>query len=102
MDALGGEIPADDVKRVWDHAVRARWDSEPVWFHGDVAGNLLTRDGGLSAVIDFGCSGVGGPACDMVIAWTFFDSSARRVFRKTLGVDQATWSRGRGWALWKG
>ncbi|WP_307072633.1 aminoglycoside phosphotransferase family protein [Arthrobacter pascens] len=100
--ALGGEIPGDAVKRVWDHAVRARWDGDPVWFHGDVAaGNLLTRDGELSAVIDFGSSGVGDPACDIVIAWTLVDSSARRAFRETLGVDQATWSRGRGWALWK-
>ena len=102
IDALGSEIPGDAVKRVWDHAVGARWDGEPVWFHGDVAaGNLLTRNGQLSAVIDFGSSAVGDPACDMVIAWTFFDAPARAAFRETLGVDQATWSRGRGWALWK-
>ena len=46
-----------------------------VWFHGDVAaGNLLVRDGRLSAVIDFGTCGVGDPACDLVIAWTFLDA----------------------------
>jgi aminoglycoside phosphotransferase (APT) family kinase protein len=102
IDALGSEIAGDAVKRVWDHAVRAPWDGEPVWFHGDVAtGNLLTRNGELTAVIDFGSSGVGDPACDMVIAWTFFNSPARAAFRETLSVDQATWSRGRGWALWK-
>ena len=48
------------------------WDREPVWVHGDVAvGNLLVRDGRLAAVLDFGSSGVGDPACDIVIAWTF-------------------------------
>ncbi len=102
IDALGSEIPGDAVRRIWDHAVDSRWQGDPVWFHGDVAtGNLLTRDGSLSAVIDFGSSGVGDPACDLAIAWTFFDRAARDAFRAALGVDQATWSRGRGWALWK-
>jgi aminoglycoside phosphotransferase len=31
-----------------------------VWIHGDLMpGNLLTLDGRLSAVIDFGCLGIG-------------------------------------------
>ena len=79
-----------------------RWDRDPVWFHGDVAvGNLLTRDGHLAAVLDFGSSGVGDPACDVVIAWTLLSGSSRERFRADLDVDAATWSRGRGWALWK-
>ena len=78
------------------------WDREPVWVHGDVAvGNLLVRDGRLAAVLDFGSSGVGDPACDMVIAWTFLSGPSRDRFRAELGVDPGTWSRGRGWALWK-
>ncbi len=73
-----------------------------MWFHGDVAtGNLLVRDGRLSAVIDFGTSGVGDPACDVVIAWTLLDGESRAAFRRTLGVDPGMWARGRGWALWK-
>ena len=64
------------------------WDREPVWFHGDVAvGNLLVRDGRLAAVLDFGSSGVGDPACDMVIAWTFLSGPSRDRFRAELGVD---------------
>ena len=78
------------------------WERAPVWLHGDVAtGNLLVRDGRLGAVLDFGSSGVGDPACDMVIAWTFLSGSSRDRFRAELGVDAGTWSRGRGWALWK-
>ena len=78
------------------------WEADPVWFHGDVAaGNLLVRDGRLAAVIDFGSSGVGDPACDAVIAWTLFSGPSRAVFRAVLGTDDATWARGRGWALWK-
>jgi len=100
--ALGGEIDGEAAMRVWEDAVAARWEGDPVWFHGDVAtGNLLVRDGRLAAVIDFGTSGVGDPSCDMVIAWTLFEGASRAAFRSTLGVDDATWSRGRGWALWK-
>jgi aminoglycoside phosphotransferase (APT) family kinase protein len=102
IDALGDEVPGETVKRVWDDAMTTSWDREPVWFHGDVAsGNLLVRDERLAAVLDFGSSGVGDPACDMVIAWTFLSGCSRDRFRAELGVDAGTWSRGRGWALWK-
>jgi aminoglycoside phosphotransferase (APT) family kinase protein len=73
-----------------------------VWFHGDVApGNLLTVDGALTAVIDFGTCGVGDPSCDLAIAWTLLSGSSRAALRGRLSVDTATWARGRGWALWK-
>jgi aminoglycoside phosphotransferase (APT) family kinase protein len=102
IEALGNQIPGKSVKRAWDDAMTTSWDREPVWFHGDVAaGNLLLRDGRLAAVIDFGSSGVGDPACDMVIAWTLLAGASRATFRDELDVDAATWSRGRGWALWK-
>lgn len=87
---------------VWDVALKSTWRGRPVWLHGDVsAGNLLVTKGRLSAVIDFGSSGVGDPACDLVIAWTFFSGESREEFRKALSLDKDTWSRGRGWALWK-
>jgi aminoglycoside phosphotransferase (APT) family kinase protein len=90
------------VFRVWTDAVEAEPTAPPVWLHGDVAiGNLLVREGRLAAVIDFGTSGVGDPACDVVIAWTLFSGRSRQEFREALGVDPGTWSRGRGWALWK-
>jgi aminoglycoside phosphotransferase (APT) family kinase protein len=102
IDTLGDEVPADAVMRVWNDAMTTTWDREPVWVHGDVAaGNLLIREAQLAAVIDFGSSGVGDPACDTVIAWTFLAGPSRARFRAELEVDGATWSRGRGWALWK-
>ena len=61
--------------------------------------NLLAVQGRLSAVIDFGCLGVGEPAMDLTVAWTLFSGQARDVFRAALAVDDATWTRGRGWAL---
>jgi aminoglycoside phosphotransferase (APT) family kinase protein len=86
---------------LWDAALSApAWDRPPVWFHGDFhTGNLLTVDGRLSAVIDFGGLGVGDPACDLTIAFTLMSARSRAAFRASLGVDDATWTRGRGWAL---
>jgi aminoglycoside phosphotransferase (APT) family kinase protein len=99
---LGGEIRRDAVERIWEDAMSTTWERDPVWFHGDVAtGNLLVRDGRLAAVIDFGTSGVGDPACDTVIAWTFFAGASRDRFRAVYDADPGTWSRGRGWCLWK-
>ena len=73
-----------------------------MWFHGDAQpGNLLAKDGRLCAVIDFGTCGVGDPACDTTIAWTFLSGQSSRVFKARLPVDSATWARGRGWAIWK-
>ncbi|MBE1497160.1 aminoglycoside phosphotransferase (APT) family kinase protein [Amycolatopsis lexingtonensis] len=94
LDGLTGKI--------WQVALDARWDGVPRWFHGDVAaGNLLLHHGKLAAVIDFGSCGAGDPACDVAIAWTLLTTDGREVFRERLAIDDATWARGRGWALWK-
>jgi aminoglycoside phosphotransferase (APT) family kinase protein len=102
LDALADRVPRDAALRVWERAVASSFHGEPVWFHGDVAeGNLLLRDGKLAAVIDFGTSGVGDPACDVVIAWTLLRGRAREAFREALGADDGVWIRGAGWVLWK-
>lgn len=103
LDRLGDAVDRHACEAVWGAATASVWGRPAVWFHGDVApGNLLVdRDGRLSAVIDFGTCGVGDPACDLVLAWTFLDPEARRVFRDAVGLDAGTWARARGWALWK-
>ncbi len=103
LAALDGHIDTVLAAEVWAAALASRWDGPPVWFHGDAQpGNLLLDPAGrLSAVIDFGTSGIGDPACDTTIAWTFFSGESRRVFKERLPVDEATWTRGRGWAIWK-
>jgi aminoglycoside phosphotransferase (APT) family kinase protein len=50
-------------------------------------------------VIDFGCLTVGDPACDLQPAWSLLNGASRERFRAALGVDDATWLRGRGWAV---
>ena len=100
--SLGEEIDGDLASEIWHTALQSAWQQTPVWVHGDIAAsNLLISEGELSAVIDFGCMGVGDPACDLTIAWTYLDDSARETFRETIDLDEDTWARARGWALWK-
>ena len=101
IEAVAGVFDAAAMTEVWDNALHApAWEREPVWCHGDFhTGNLLTADGRLSAVIDFGGVGMGDPACDLVIAYTLLSATTRPVFRSVLGPDDATWTRGMGWAL---
>ncbi|PGL66785.1 aminoglycoside phosphotransferase family protein [Bacillus sp. AFS055030] len=92
----------DLLTEIWETALSSKWEGEQVWVHGDIApGNLLVKNGKLCAVIDFGILGVGDPSCDAAMAWTFFDSISRNVFKNVLNVDENTWNRTRGWALWK-
>ncbi len=99
--ALRGMIDTDAATAAWEAALRApAWHGPPTWSHGDLqSGNLLAVGGRLSAVIDFGCLGVGDPACDLQVAWNLLPAETRGVFRAALPVDDATWARGRGWAL---
>jgi aminoglycoside phosphotransferase (APT) family kinase protein len=101
IEALKGMVDTDAVTEVWEAALAApAWDAPPVWIHGDLAtGNLLAVDGRLSAVIDFGTLAVGDPAVDLLPAWMFLPAQARGAFRAALDLDDATWARGRGWAL---
>lgn len=101
ISAMEGLIEAESVVGVWEAALQSpEWDREPVWFHGDLlSGNVLFDQGRVSAVIDFSSLGVGDPACDLMTAWSLFSGESRKVFRAALGVDDATWARGRGHAL---
>ncbi|ANN21643.1 phosphotransferase [Amycolatopsis orientalis] len=94
-------VDCDAIAALWEKALRASdRDGPPVWLHADLMpGNLLVDDGRLSAVIDFGCLGVGDPACDLFPAWNLLPAEERNVFRDALRVDDATWSRGRGRTL---
>jgi aminoglycoside phosphotransferase (APT) family kinase protein len=99
--SLDGMLDTGAVTAAWDGALQApAWHGPPVWIHGDLSPlNLLVQRGRLSAVIDFGCLGVGDPACDLQVAWNLLSAQTRDVFRAALPVDDATWTRGRGWAL---
>jgi aminoglycoside phosphotransferase (APT) family kinase protein len=99
LDAVG--YPTDALKSIWKEALSAPvWAEPPVWLHGDLdAQNLLVDGGRLTGVIDFGCVGVGDPACDVMVAWKVLTPRGRETFRAALSIDEATWVRARGWAV---
>jgi aminoglycoside phosphotransferase (APT) family kinase protein len=103
--AVSDELDARALTAAWDAALAApAYDGPPAWMHADLlAGNLLVDevDGATSlvAVIDWGPMAVGDPAPDAATGWAFFDAGTRDLFRGTAGFDDATWARGRGWAL---
>lgn len=100
LEAHKHDLPTGKFRIVWEQAISSKWEHLPVWIHGDVApGNLLVKNGSLCGVIDFGIMGVGDPACDYAMAWTFFDEKSRKCFLQ--GLDKDTVDRARGWALWK-
>jgi len=101
IQALDGMIDTAAVSHVWEMLLQTPcWEQSPVWIHGDLKpDNLLIQNGALTAVIDFGGTGLGDPAVDLQPAWNLFLDEARRVFRDTMNVDESTWARGKGWAL---
>jgi aminoglycoside phosphotransferase (APT) family kinase protein len=102
ITALAGTLAPEAATAAWEAALRAReWEGPPVWLHGDLyETNLLASGGRLTAVIDFGCLGVGDPACDLLAARMYLTAETRAAFRAELAIgDDATWARGRGWAL---
>jgi aminoglycoside phosphotransferase (APT) family kinase protein len=91
----------DRLAAAWDQALDVEpWRGPDVWIHGDLhQANLIVEDGQLSGVVDFVDVGVGDPGVDLLTAWMLLPADARPVLRASAGVDQATWDRGRGWAL---
>lgn len=101
LHRVGDLVDAAAAEAVWQDGVDApAWAGPGVWFHGDLQpGNVLLSHGRLSAVLDWGCPGVGDPACELAVAWNTFGPRARAVLRDQLDVDEATWCRGRAWAV---
>lgn len=101
ISLLKDTFNTETLTNEWEKALAIPlWQGAPQWIHGDLLpSNMLVNKGRLSAIIDFGTSGVGDPACDMMVAWTLLDRQSRKAFREKVNTDGATWERGRGWAL---
>ena len=96
-----GLLDTTRVTAAWERAVEVdEHAGPPVWMHADLTpGNVLVGPDGLAAVLDWGMLALGDPAVDCLVAWTLLDATTRPAFRDGVGVDDATWARGRGWAL---
>jgi aminoglycoside phosphotransferase (APT) family kinase protein len=56
-------------------------------------GNLVTRNGRLAGVIDFGTAGPGDLSQDLIVAWMLLPASVRPAFRRATGADDAVVGR---------
>lgn len=102
LEILKDQIDTEKALAIWEAALKTQWNKPPVWVHGDMnESNLLVEKGKLSAVIDFGMLNIGDPACDLAIAWTFFDEICREAFLSRMSYDRDTLLRGKAWTLWK-
>lgn len=92
---------AEAATAAWEQSLAAPpWTGAPCWVHSDLMpSNLLLTGERLTGVLDFATAGIGDPACDLIAAWNLLPLSCRDTFRDAVDVDDATWSRGRGWAL---
>lgn len=92
------------ARELWMAALDApAWPGGGVWVHRDLyADNLLTVDGTLTGVIDFGGLIVGDPAADVMAAWHLFSPPHRDRFLRVIGADAPTQLRARGWVLSQG
>lgn len=98
-----GLIPDPDaVRAIWDDATAAPdWHGPALWLHGDLhPANVLTADGTICGVIDFGDLFAGDPACDLSAAWLLLPDGATDRFHSAYHPtpDTATLRRARGWA----
>lgn len=100
-----GLVPLPDaVRETWEDALAApRWTGPALWLHGDLhPANLLTADGTLCGVVDFGDMCAGDPACDLAGGWLVLpDGVIDRFHRSYRSADPATVRRARGWAVVK-
>ncbi|MGW7206716.1 aminoglycoside phosphotransferase family protein [Streptomyces sp. NPDC054837] len=99
-----GLIPDPDaVRAVWEDAAEAPdWAGPDLWLHGDLhPANVLTADGTICGVIDFGDLFAGDPACDLAAPWILLPDGAVDRFYDTYHPtpDAATLRRARGWAV---
>lgn len=100
LEQLKDVLPIEKLNEIFNQSLESKWNKSGVFVHGDVApGNLLIQNNKLVGLIDFGILGVGDPACDYAMAWTYFNEEERKVFLANIDVD--TINRARGWALWK-
>jgi aminoglycoside phosphotransferase (APT) family kinase protein len=106
MRLVSGQVDADAADRVWSAALAAPGHVGPgVWVHGDLhPANIVTRDGRISGVIDFGDITSGDPAVDLAVAWMLLPAAWHEAFRDAYAVgrgsDEALWTRAKGWALY--
>lgn len=96
------DLIGERIRGIWREAVEAAVDVAPTWIHGDLhARNVLSADGRISAVIDWGDMAGGDPATDLAALWMLLpDARSRAAAIAAYGpVSDLTRRRAHGWAV---
>lgn len=94
------------IKILWKRALDADTNSHKLkkWIHGDLhPRNILTHQGKISGVIDWGDTTAGDPAVDLATVWMTFPQQSERQqilqHYQVSGETQALEYRAKGWAI---
>lgn len=95
------DVVTPGVERAWADALRADPFIDRVWLHGDLhARNVLSRQGRLVGVIDWGDMCGGDAATDLVSVWTLLDHRpARAAAIRDYSPSASLLARAMGWAV---
>jgi aminoglycoside phosphotransferase (APT) family kinase protein len=97
LEARGEDVAA--ARRRFEEGLAASPSYERRWIHGDPhPKNVLTRDGRLAAVIDWGDLAAGDPATDLASVAMLLPRAAHASFFDAYEADQALIARAYGWA----
>lgn len=93
-----------EIRERWREALTAQVDVDDTWIHGDLhARNVLSDQGRLGSVIDWGDLCQGDRATDLAAIWMLLpDVASRRMAMQAYEASPATWQRARGWAIFFG
>lgn len=96
------DVVTERIRDAWRESLEAPDGTRPTWIHGDLhARNVLTLDGTITGVIDWGDMTSGDPAIDLACLWMLLpDEPAREAAMQAYASgDRALWIRARGWAV---
>jgi aminoglycoside phosphotransferase (APT) family kinase protein len=96
------DVISHRIRDAWSEALEAPNETPPTWIHGDLhARNVLTLEGTITGVIDWGDMTSGDPAIDLACLWMLLPNAPARQ-RAQEAYDAANtplWARARGWAV---
>lgn len=96
------DVMSERIRTAWGEALDAPSDTPATWIHGDLhARNVLTLEGTITGVIDWGDMTSGDPAIDLASLWMLLPHEAARAEAQQAygSVSSALWLRARGWAV---
>lgn len=103
QDARGvlGDETAGAAYELFCRSLEVSANDVPVWLHGDLhSKNVITVEGRIEAVIDWGDVCTGDPATDLASLWIIFDVDHHDLFWQSYGpVADSLLARSKGWAI---